>query len=413
MPRGMNSLPDEFRKLLDLVEYGKLFDLQEWIATGKPLQFDEVMGSRRYLLEQAIRTGFHSIVEVLLRDTGGWSDEDLAHALEFARDRSRYDISELLEKFGARGKDLDFFTACEQLDLATAERLLRSGFDPSKENDFARALSEVKAKPLIGFYKNHRAEFPVLNDQAAIALRIAVGNNRVRSAALLVWAGADPFRLAPDNLEEFFPFDPEQHNWSTAAEDAVWRADPQMLKALHLNPTPDQAVALLKATSYKHNVALFKTFLASIPREQINHSERNSCEALENLVGSWPTENVLTRAPNEQGNGEKLQCVELLLDAGGRWNPPSEKLKRDRRNLLRHDGKYIVQLIRLLLYTPNATNPSQVLELCSSQSLISKIGLADAALVTELKELRKRESVSISTHSTENMETAQASAPDS
>ena len=42
------------------------FGLQEWIAAGKPLQFDEVMGSRRYLLEEAIRTGFHSVVEVLL-----------------------------------------------------------------------------------------------------------------------------------------------------------------------------------------------------------------------------------------------------------------------------------------------------------------------------------------------------------
>ena len=215
------------------------------------------MGSRRYLLEEAIRTGFHSIVEVVLRSSG-WSAEDLAHSLEFARDRSRYDISELLETFGARGKELDFLTACEKLDLGTAERILRSGFDPNKENDFARVLSEVKAKPLIGFYKNHRAEFRVLDDQAAIALRIAVGNNQVRGAALLVWAGADPFRPAPDNLDEFFPFNPEKHNWGTAAEDAVWRGDSQMLKALHLNPTPEQAVTLLKATTYKHSVPLFK-----------------------------------------------------------------------------------------------------------------------------------------------------------
>jgi hypothetical protein len=198
MPRGNTALPDEFRKLLELVQQGKLFALQEWIAAGKPLQFEEVVGSRRYLLEEAIRTGFHSVVEVLLR-AGGWSAEDLTDCLELARDRSRYEISELFEKFGARGKELDFRTACEKLDLVTAERLLRSGFDPNKENDFAGVLSEVKAKPLIGFFKNHRAEFPALDDQAAIALRIAVGKNEVRWAALLVWAGADPFRRAPDN----------------------------------------------------------------------------------------------------------------------------------------------------------------------------------------------------------------------
>jgi len=408
MPRGITALPDEFRELLELVHQGKLFGLQDWIAVGRPLQFDEVMGSRRYLLEEAIRTGFHSVVEVLLR-AGAWSAEDLADSLEFARDRSRYDISELLEKFGARGKELDFLTACEKLDLSTAERLLRSGFDPNKENDFARVLSEVRAKPLIGFYKNHRAEFPVLDYQAAIALRIAVGNNQVRGAALLVWAGADPFRLAPDNLDEFFPFDPEKHSWGTAAEDAVWRGDSQMLKVLHLNPSPEQAVALLKATTYKHDVGLFKTFLVNIPRERLNHTERNSCEALENLVGSGPDENFITRIPNEQGNAEKLQCIGLLLDAGARWNPPEEELKGDRRHLLRHDAKHIVQLIRLLLYTPNAADSSNVLELCRSQSLIDKIASADSALVTELKALRKQQHVSIST----NTGKAQVLAPDS
>src|SRR5213593_3329957 len=58
MPRGITALPDEFRKLLDLVEQGKLFGLQEWIAASNPLQFDEVMGSRRYLLERPFAPAF-------------------------------------------------------------------------------------------------------------------------------------------------------------------------------------------------------------------------------------------------------------------------------------------------------------------------------------------------------------------
>lgn len=131
------------------------------------------------------------MVEVLLR-AAVFSAEDLAYALDFARDRSRFEIAELLVQFGATAKEIDFKTACENLDFPTAERLLRAGFDPNKENNFAKVLSDVKAKPLIGFYKNHRAKFPVLDDQAAIALRIAVQNNDVRWAALLRWAGAEP-----------------------------------------------------------------------------------------------------------------------------------------------------------------------------------------------------------------------------
>ncbi len=288
-----------------------------------------------------------------------------------------------------------------------------AGFDPNKENGFARALCDLKAKPLIGFYKRHRGEFPVLDDQAAIALRIAVQNNQVRWAALLTWAGADPFRRAPDDLDTFFPVDPEDDHWFNAAEEAVWRGDPQMLKVLHLNPTPEQAIDLLTTITYNHNLVLFKRFLAKVPREKINHTERDSCEALEQLVGSGPDEHVLSGVPNEQGNVEKLQCIELLLEYGARWNPPAQRLKYPRRCLLRHNARYIVQLIRLLLYTPGAANTSLVIEFCRSQSLLDKIATVDAPLVTEIKDLRKQQRASDSnSHVPTNTAMAEASTDD-
>ena len=151
--------------------------------------------------------------------------------------------------------------------------------------------------------------------------------------------------------------------------------------------------------------SLFKQLLTVIPREKLNHTKRDSCEALERLVGSRPAEDIFTRNPNEQANTEKLQCIELLLDAGARWNPPGEDLKSDRRSLLRHDAKYIVQVIRLLLYTPKATDASRVLELCRSQSVIGKIALADAALVTELKQLQRQYRVNTGIHKTPNLVT--------
>jgi hypothetical protein len=389
MPRGSYALPDEFRDLLALIERGKLFALQDWIASGKPLQFDQVARSRRHVLQEAIRTGFHSIVEVLLR-ADGWSADDLADALEFAREHSQFDIAELLERFGARGKEIDFMTACEKLDFATAERHLRAGFDPNQNNDFARVLCDMKAKPLIGFYKNHRAEFPALDRQAAIALRIAVQNKNARWAALLVWAGADPFQPVPDDVELTVVEESDAYRISTAADDAMWRG-PEMLKVLHLNPTPEQAVELLKSAAYKHQLPVFKDILGKIPREKINHTERNSCAALEALVGSSPEQDFFTRVQDEVANAEKLQCIELLLDAGARWNPAPDKFRYRRRNLVRHDPKHVVQVIRLLLYTPNAADTSLVLELCRSQSVTDKIAAADPALVNELKELRKQQ----------------------
>lgn len=86
---------------------------------------------------------------------------------------------------------------------------------------------------------------------------------------------------------------------------------------------------------------------------------------------------------------ETLQCIEMLLDAGAKWRPADEELRYIRRALLKHDSRYIVQVVRLLLYTPGAVDVSQFLEFCRSQSLASQIAVADPYLHQELKELRK------------------------
>jgi len=114
---------------------------------------------------------------------------------------------------------------CELLDLTMMERHLRAGTDPNKDNVFARVLCSAKARPLLGFYKQFREEFPALDDQAALALSEAVRNNQVRWTALLAWAGADPLRPVPYEIDDPFPVDPDSS--TTAAEQAIWRLMPK------------------------------------------------------------------------------------------------------------------------------------------------------------------------------------------
>jgi len=85
---------------------------------------------------------------------------------------------------------------------------------------------------------------------------------------------------------------------------------------------------------------------------------------------------------------ETLQCIEMLLDAGAKWLPPAEELRYIRRALLKHDARYIVQVVRLLLYTPGAVDVPQFLEFCRSQSLASQIAVGDTHLHQELEDLR-------------------------
>ena len=74
-----------------------------------------------------------------------------------------------------------------------------------------------------------------------------------------------------------------------------------------------------------------------------------------------------------------------------------EHLRDTRRNLLRHEPRYIVQVLRLLLYTSDAADLESILELCRSSVLEAKIATVDAFLVKEIRELRiKKASINTS-----------------
>src|SRR5437660_155330 len=60
---------DDIKPLIDLCKAGRLFEVQAWIASGKPVNMPPPgpKGQRvRSPLETAIDLGFHSLVEVLL-----------------------------------------------------------------------------------------------------------------------------------------------------------------------------------------------------------------------------------------------------------------------------------------------------------------------------------------------------------
>jgi len=384
--KARSAIHDELKALLRLVQAGKLFAVQDWIKSGKPLRLAVGNQPKTSALYTAVESGFHSMVDELLR-AGGWSVQELSAALELARSTRRFDIAELLDQRGARSKPMDFETSCDKLDLFMMERQLRAGANPNDGNVFAQALDSKKARPLLGFYRQFRAEFPALEDQAALALAEAVKNNQLRWTALLAWAGADPFKTVPNDLYGPFPVDPD--NCTTAAGEAIWRSRPDILKALNLKPTPAQALELLSHVIYMKDTKLLQNFLGLIPRDQINHTPRASSAALERLVSCSSHRNIFNDNLNEEREADSLKRLELLLNAGAHWNPAPEELRSVRRSLLDHDNRYIVQLLRLLLYTPDAADLDSILELCRSQTLQSKIATVDAPLVQELQALRK------------------------
>jgi len=91
MPTRPPVLPEDIEHLLDYIRKGRLFALQDWLNAGNPLRAPGGAGPGA----NAITTGFHSIVEVLLR-AGGWSTTELADGLDLARSQKRDDIADLI-----------------------------------------------------------------------------------------------------------------------------------------------------------------------------------------------------------------------------------------------------------------------------------------------------------------------------
>ncbi len=387
MARHRPDLPEDFQQLISLIRSGKLFALQDWIKAGKRIHSREICDDRAHVLCLAVETGFHSILEVLLQ-AGGWESDELTDALSWALDSRRFDLSELLFLHGAKVSEVDFETVCRTMDYSLMERFLREGGDPSKDNAFGRALRDMKARPLLRFYKSFRADFPSLDDQAALALHDAVANEQVRWTALLAWAGADPFRPVPWDFYETFPVDPE--NSTCAATRATWRCNPEILKVLKLRPDPTQAIELLGDAVSSGNVDLFRTVLKQVPSDKINNTPRGSSESLERVVSHWAHRDFWSNTRTTKGDDANLQCMQLLLDMGARWNPAPDQFRSIRRHLAEHEPRYIVQVLRLLLYTPGAADPDGILQLCDSAALRKKIAEADPPLLQEIKVFRKQ-----------------------
>lgn len=387
----------ELEDLLALIKTGQLFAVQQWISEGRLFQQPPDESTRRdtqtHPLIQAVRSGFHSMVEVMAQ-AGGWRQEELDEAFELATSLHRPDIARLLRHNGATMAALDFVEICRSMNQSFMEEALRNGARPARENAFAQALLHfAAARPLLSFYRRMREEFPVLDGQAALAMAIAARKGKARVVAMLAWAGADPFREVPYELEEdnwdFGNDDSEYRSTTTAAEEAARSGKAEIIKSLKLRPTVEQARKLLENIDWRPSRDLVRALIAGLPDRNLNVSERGSCPALEALVRRRRPFSFRELSP-EKEEEQAVGCIEELLDSGARWNPSPEEIGGVRRGLLEYDGLHIVRIVRLLLYTPGACDPAQVLDLCRTPTIRQRIHSADAALWGELNDLAGR-----------------------
>ena len=95
--------PEDTKELVSLCRTGRLYEIERWIAAGKPLDVPAKYGS---LLQVAVQTGFHSLIELIAKHENNQSSKNAA--LADAVSLHRLDFIQLLVENGAEVKSVPF-----------------------------------------------------------------------------------------------------------------------------------------------------------------------------------------------------------------------------------------------------------------------------------------------------------------
>lgn len=340
---------EELKPLIGFCKAGKLFDVQAWIAAGKPVTppVPPEKGRRPHSpLQYAIDAGFHSLVQVLL-DGGAeiedtWKFAALNHAL-YAR---QYEIAKLLVERGADATSVDMDAVFHTWEPELMAYFIERGAEVEKNNALAQALCS-RIRTALKVFKQYKDRFPSFQEQANIALRYHCKEGNLKWVSLMLWAGADPHAKGPDGPEE----DPDPESDHNALEMAALygRFDVFALKQIRLDPNQERAHELVRMATYGDNADLLQRLLVmGYPaNDQPNGGSSHIGSLVHSMGWSWRTRERKNLDTEE--SREKMKMLHILVRHGARWTPNDQRdLNSIRRSLLALIPDYTVELIWLM-----------------------------------------------------------------
>ena len=139
-PARATNDPAEIVELLQHCGAGRVYAVERWIVSGKPLQvaYSEMERWRRTRtpLAVAIETGQYDLARLLLCN-GYRTELEPQSALELVLERRAWDFLELLLAWGANPKEVDPDAVLETYQTDLMERFWQFGLDYTKEHRLA------------------------------------------------------------------------------------------------------------------------------------------------------------------------------------------------------------------------------------------------------------------------------------
>ncbi len=243
MPETLS--PEDSKELLGLCRAGKLYDIEKWIADGKSIRTSPQI--KKPPLQVAMDLGFHSLVELLIRneDRVEVKNRALAEAIE----RKRVDLVELLVSYGAEIRSVPLCDVLLTWEPQMIQFFLDHGADVITGAPFACAFRErvrTALRPYVEYKKAHSELAPALQEQADRALRYFCYEGDLKWVSLLLWAGANPRSHGPD-MDDRWVDDPECH--TTALKESCSKGNLDVLKKLKPDPRSDDLSELLSSAA--------------------------------------------------------------------------------------------------------------------------------------------------------------------
>ncbi len=365
---------DRFEGLHRLCREGRIYEVEDWIKAGRPLQFSGEAPRRgrkiSTALEIALETGQHGLALLLLCN-GYRLDLEPGSPFNHALKLRRGDLLDLVWAWGADPTEVDPYTLFDTYDSALFERFYAAGADLVGRHEMADTLAyRTSNRPLFGFAKRHQESDPGIQMELNIALAQHVEKGNLRGLHLCLWAGADPHVPAPDlhmtHLLDITETEEEGDRflgWS-AVERAVMRGDTESLRVLKPDPARDNWQELYQSASDGRTSA---ALAAIAPPGNLGPIIRHQAFWLED---HWST-----------SGRDPVGVLEHAFKAGGRWvESPVEEIAAIRRGLLKAGNYRFVEVMKLLAQGDHCS-PAVLQELGRTPSIrqrMTSVGLVSS-----------------------------------
>jgi len=368
---------EEIEPLLKLCKAGRLFDVQNWIAEGKPInpssEIDKKRG-KKSPLQVSMDTGFHSLVEQLLK-SGASLEEPGYCPLQHALRKRRFDLIELLVNHGKNIHSVDMNMVFETWDPQIIEYLIEKGGDLKNGNPLAEALCN-RIRTALGVFKRYEHKFPFLKEQVDIALRYHCKEGNLKWVSLMLWAGGNPYLKGPDS-----PYydDPEEYVSALELAALYGHTDVFKLKNIKLDPSNEIAGDLLRNCCFSDDCHFLKTLLEKgyDPRQM----EDKGSSLIQSLIYSMTLDfNPYTYTRNQKDidtsrSRRKVEMIHMLVRHGAQWQPENDGTVNDtRRSFLKMKDDYVMEFVWIMSEYQACTRHSveRLMKTPSIRSLISK-----------------------------------------